>query len=74
MLRFEGNNGRICEFDRSSVKISKALAGLGQEKKALAGKLNGELLNLEREVSTGGTLEPVLAGSKEELIEIGRAS
>ena len=67
MLRFEGNNGRICEFDRSSVKVSEALAGLGQEKKALAGKLNGELLDLEREVSTGGTLEPVLSGSEEGL-------
>ena len=54
MLRFEGDNGRVCEFDRSSVKVSEALAGLRQEKKALAGKLDGELLDLEREVSVGG--------------------
>ena len=67
MLRFEGNNGKVCELDRGSVKVSEALAGLGQEKKALAGKLNGELLDLEREVSTGGTLEPVLSGSEEGL-------
>ena len=40
MLRFEGNNGRVCEFDRNSVKMSEALARLGQEKKALAGKLD----------------------------------
>ena len=67
MLRFERNNGRICEFDRSSVKVSEALAGLGQEKKALAGKLNGELLDLEREVSAGGALESILAGSEDGL-------
>ena len=50
-MRFEGNNGKVCEFDRDSVKVSEALAGLGLAKKALAGKLNGELLDLEREVS-----------------------
>ena len=41
--------------------------GWDRRRKALAGKLDGELLDLEREVSVGGTLEPVLAGSEDGL-------
>ena len=67
MLRFEGNNGKVCEFDRDSVRVSEVLSELGLGKKALAGKLNGELLDLSREVSAGGEIEPVLASSEEGL-------
>ncbi|MDO4787498.1 MAG: threonine--tRNA ligase, partial [Fretibacterium sp.] len=67
MLRFEGNNGKVCELDRGSVMVSEVLSELGLAKKALAGKLNGELLDLSREVSVGGSIEPVLAGSEEGL-------
>ena len=66
-MRFEGNNGKVCEFDRDSVSVSEVLSELGLGKKALAGKLNGELLDLSREVSAGGEIEPVLASSEEGL-------
>ena len=45
-MRFEGNNGRVCEFDKASVTVSEVLSELGAAKKALAGKLDGELLDL----------------------------
>ncbi|MDR1978747.1 MAG: threonine--tRNA ligase [Synergistaceae bacterium] len=67
MLKFEGNNGKICEFQTESVKVSEALSELGLLKKALAGKVNGELLDLDRGISQGGRAEPVLASSEEGL-------
>jgi threonyl-tRNA synthetase len=67
VLKFEGNNGKICEFQTESVKVSEALSELGLLKKALAGKVNGELLDLDRGISQGGRAEPVLASSEEGL-------
>jgi threonyl-tRNA synthetase len=72
MLKFE-SEGKPCEFQRDSVKVSEALSELGLLKKALAGKVNGELLDLDREVFSdpeGGSsfsIEPVLANSEEGL-------
>ena len=67
MLRFEGNNGKSCEFGGPSVKVSEVLSELGLLKKAVSGKVNGELLDLDREVLQGGTVEPVLTSSPEGL-------
>ena len=67
MLHFEGNNGKSCEFQSDSVVVSEVLSELGLLKKALAAKLNGELLDLHREIGEGGAIEPVLASSEEGL-------
>ena len=67
MLRFEGNNGKSCEFGAASVKVSEVLAELGLLKKAVSGKVNGKLMDLDREVSQGGAVEPVLTSSPEGL-------
>ena len=67
MLKFEGSNGKSCEFQADSVKVSEVLSELGLVKKAVAGKVNEELLDLSRAVSQGGDVEPVLADSEEGL-------
>ncbi len=67
MLKFEGNNGKSYEIDADSAKVSEVLSELGLLKKALAGKVNGELLDLDRSLSSGGSIEPVLADSEEGL-------
>jgi threonyl-tRNA synthetase len=72
MLKFK-NEGKSCEFQKESVTVSEVLSELGLLKKALAGKMNGELLDLEREISPGPedecplSIEPVLIGSEEGL-------
>lgn len=74
MLKFQGGagQGKVCELPEESAKVSEILSGLGllkspNGKKALAGKLDGELLDLERTVSRGGTMEGVYADSEEGL-------
>ena len=39
MLKFEGSNGKSCEFQAEAVKVSDVLSELGLLKKALAGKV-----------------------------------
>ncbi|MDR2175072.1 MAG: threonine--tRNA ligase [Synergistaceae bacterium] len=72
MLKFKGSNGKSCEFQEGSVKVAEALAKLDPAgaKKALAGKLDGELLDLDREISgrsDTALLDPVFADSEEGL-------
>jgi threonyl-tRNA synthetase len=80
VLKFEGNNGRSWEFQEGPVKGAAVLSELGLSKKALAVKVNGELLDLDREIVENGGLsgafslgsnaakiEPVLAASEEGL-------
>jgi threonyl-tRNA synthetase len=81
MLKFKGSGEKECEFQGESVKVAEAMAKLNPAgaKKALAGKLDGELLDLERVLSRAGqdgtylvsadtaTLEPVSADSEEGL-------
>ena len=79
MLQFEGSNGKSCEFQEGPVKVAAVLTELGLSKKALAAKVNGELLDLDREIVENGGLsgafllgsaakiEPVLATSEEGL-------
>ncbi|MCL2010266.1 MAG: threonine--tRNA ligase [Synergistaceae bacterium] len=66
MLNFEYGE-KSCDFQADSVKVSDVLAELGLLEKALAGKLDGELLDLGGEVSKGGRIEPVTAESEEGL-------
>lgn len=66
MLKFE-YGGESCEIQADSVKVSEVLSRLGLLKKALAGKLNGELLDLSSEVYDGGKIEPVTSESEEGL-------
>ncbi|MDR1377447.1 MAG: threonine--tRNA ligase [Synergistaceae bacterium] len=73
MLKFE-NKGKSCELRKESVRVSEILAELGLLKKALAGKVEGELLDLSREifpknegVHSALAIEPVLATSEEGL-------
>jgi threonyl-tRNA synthetase len=78
MLKFEGSDGKpgsdgkSCEFQADSVKMSEVLSGLGLlkgsgGKKVLAGKLDGEPLDLDRALSRGGRVEAVPADSEEGL-------
>ncbi|MDR1623070.1 MAG: threonine--tRNA ligase [Synergistaceae bacterium] len=78
MLRFEGSNGKSCEFQAGPVKASAVLSELGLLKKALVAKVNGELLDLDREIvgdegaleasgSDAAKIEPVPASSEEGL-------
>ena len=79
MLQFEGSNGKSCEFQEGPVKVAAVLTELGLSKKALAAKVNGELLDLDREIVENGGLsgafplgsaakiEPVLVTSEEGL-------
>ncbi|MDR3229987.1 MAG: threonine--tRNA ligase [Synergistaceae bacterium] len=72
MVKFEGSDGKSCEFRADSVKMSEVLSELGLlkgsgVKKVLAGKLDGELLDLERALSRGGRIEAVSAESEEGL-------
>ena len=67
MLIFENNNNKF-ETQENSVKISDVLQNLKLDnKKNIAANLNGELLDLSREVSHGGTISPVTADSPEGL-------
>lgn len=67
MLIFENNNNKF-ETQENSVKISDVLQNLKLDnKKNIAANLNGELLDLSREVSHGGTISPITADSPEGL-------
>ena len=65
---FKISNGeKTCEFE-SGVKIYDVLKSLGLDnKKLIAGKLNGKLLDLSREISEGGEIEAVNTDSPEGL-------
>ena len=67
MLKFEGSNGKSCEFDRESVRASEVLEALGLQKKAIAAKLDGTAVDLNREVNAGGRMEPLTAADEEGL-------
>lgn len=67
MLRFEDVSGKNCEFEMTALPVSEILAELGLLKKAIAGRLNGELLDLDRVVASGGKIEPVYVDSAEGL-------
>ena len=66
MLRFECE-GKSYETQGDSVKVSEILSGLGASKKVLAAKLDGELLDLTRQVTKNGQIEPVGLDSEEGL-------
>lgn len=67
MLKFEGSNGKSCEFDRESVRASEVLEALGLQKKAIAAKLDGAAVDLNREIRAGGRVEPLTAADEEGL-------
>ncbi|MDR2522815.1 MAG: threonine--tRNA ligase [Synergistaceae bacterium] len=67
MLRFECE-GKSYETQGDSAKVSEILSGLGvSKKKVLAAKLDGELLDLTRQVARNGQIEPVSVDSEEGL-------
>ncbi|GHV35493.1 threonine--tRNA ligase [Synergistales bacterium] len=67
MLKFDGSNGKECEFQKDAATVSEVLAELKLDKKALAGKFGDELLDLSATLTEGGTVSPVLAASEEGL-------
>jgi threonyl-tRNA synthetase len=71
MLKFEGSNGKVCEFQTGAVKAAEVLSELGLLKKALAAKVNDELLDLDREIVRTdwdtAKIAPVPASSEEGL-------
>ena len=67
MLKFN-NNGKSFESEDGSVVLHDVIKSLGLDgKKVIAAKLNGELMDLPRSVSTGGDVEAVTADSPEGL-------
>ena len=55
------------EFDADNVTIHDALKSLSLDKKAIAAKLNGEILDLSRNVTEGGEISPITPDSPEGL-------
>ena len=67
MLKFN-NNEKSFEFENDSVVLHDVIKSLGLDgKKVIAAKLNGELMDLSRSVSTGGEIEAITADSSEGL-------
>ncbi len=54
-------------FDRDSVSLIEALKALSLDKKAIAAKFNGEVLDLNRTVTTDGEISPVTPDTPEGL-------
>ncbi|MDR1376755.1 MAG: threonine--tRNA ligase, partial [Synergistaceae bacterium] len=70
MWKFEGSNGKVFEAQAGPLKAADVLSEMGLLKKALAAKVNGELLDLDREIvldSDTARIEPVPASSGEGL-------
>ena len=66
MLKFEGCNGKVFESE-GAVSAGVVLEQLGLAKKAVAARLDGELLDLSREVTHGGRMEAILFDSEDGL-------
>ncbi|MDY6399602.1 MAG: threonine--tRNA ligase [Synergistales bacterium] len=67
MLQFK-NGDKSCEFDKNEIILHDVIKSLGLDnKKIIAAKFNGELMDLSRCVNSGGEVEAVSADSPEGL-------
>ncbi|MBQ9903499.1 MAG: threonine--tRNA ligase [Synergistaceae bacterium] len=66
MLKFT-HEEKSYSFDRDSVSLIEALKALSLDKKAIAAKFNGEVLDLNRTVTNDGEISPVTPDTPEGL-------
>ena len=67
MLHFK-NGEKSCEFDSDSAALQEILKALGLDnKKVIAAKFNGELMDLSRCVNSDGEVEAIMTDSPEGL-------
>ena len=69
MLKFNSSeNAKSCEFENDSVSLQDVIKSLGLEnKKIIAAKLNGEAMDLSRNVNQSGTVEAISVDTPEGL-------